>query len=476
MSGTPIRQPHEPGAGSGALRRSDTTSGRVPARAHARSSGRARLCQTCGADLTLSLIDLGYAPLASAFLPSGPPDCGDSALLRSGQAVPQTEPEAAPLRPETRYPLHARVCPSCWLVQTDPVLTPRELFPPDHLCLSSISDTRLADAQTFVGELAATYGLQPGDLVVEIGSNDGYLLRWFRARGQSVLGIDPSARAGLCAAAQGVPTLSEFFDAACGERLGARLHREGRAPRLIVALNVLTHIPDLVGALRGTAALLAHDGVLVAQVPHLTFVLSQGRFDLIRHETFTCPSLLALVHAASCAGLRIVEADIMGAERQTLRIVAARADSDRPEGASVATLLAAERAAGLDRAETYAGFTARAEAIRAGLIEFLTLAQDAGQRVVAYGAAARGSALLNYCAIGPDLIAACADRNPAKQGSLMPGSRIPVVSPSALRDMRPDVVLILPWNLRSEILDQSADLQAAGTRFVVATPDLSFVA
>jgi hypothetical protein len=407
----------------------------------------------CGAALTLSLIDLGFAPLA-------------------GAVVAPADAE----RPDTRYPLHARVCQSCWLVQTDPVLTPRELFPPELTYLSSVSETRLSGAKAFAEAMCGMLRLSPADHVVEIGSNDGYLLRWFRERGIPVFGVDPSARAGLDAAARGIPTLSEFFDATSGARLGARLGREGKAPRLVLALNVLTQVPDLVSFLAGVAHLLPLDGLFVAEVPHLQSVLSDGRFDLIRHEHFTCLSLLSLEQAAGRAGLRIVRAELCGPGDATLRIFAVPQDADRVEDATVAMLRSRERAAGLDRAETYSGFAQKAEAVRAGLIEFLTLAQEAGRRVAAYGAAAKGSALLNYCAIGPDLVVACADRNPAKQGMLLPGSRIPVVAPASLRDIRPDYLLLLPWNLAPEIMAQSDDLRSAGTQFVVAAPELSIIA
>ncbi|MFN0116279.1 MAG: methyltransferase domain-containing protein [Paracoccaceae bacterium] len=428
----------------------------VAAAGHGKARGRGRgaapqdpRCRACGRALALSVLDLGYAPVASTLLPASDPPV-----------------------PDTRFPLHLRVCEGCWLAQTDAAAAPADVFTHAYHDHSPVSGARVTGARQLADRMRAEFGLGPASLAVGIGSNDGYLLRWLAGAGVPVLGIEPSARAGLIAAQRGVPSLRAFFD----ESLGLRLARDGRRPALVAALNVLSQVPDPAGFLRGVAALLTGEAVLIAEFPHLLAVLRGGHFDMIHHKHCTLLSLIAAEGLFAAAGLRVFAAEECPAHGGGLRVFACLAGAARPEAPGVARLRDAERAAGLDRPDIYRGFRARAEETRAGLMDFLTQAQDAGRLVAAYGASARGNTLLNWCAVAPDLVACCADRNPAKAGSLLPGSRIPVVSPGHLRARRPDYILILPWNLRDEIIGELSDLRARGTQFVTAVPDLSIVA
>ena len=406
-------------------------------------------CRSCGAVLGVSMLDLGYAPLARNLVP----------MDRAGM-------------PETRYPLHLRACGRCWLAQTDAVLSRRELFPPDHPRLSSMSESRVAAAHRFAAALQADFDLPRDRPVIELGSNDGYLLRWFVRAGYPVLGIDPSARAGLAAALQGVPTLTEFFDA----DLGRRLHREGRRPSLVLALGLLNRVPDPLGFLGGVAALIDDAAVFAAEVPHLLPLCIGGRFERVHHEHQSILSLVAAERLFARAGLRVFDATTTPAGGGTLRLLACRDGAPRDPAPGLGVLRAREIDAGMEDAATLAGLMRKAEQIRAGLMDFLTQAQDAGRLVAAYGAGASGSTLLNWCAIGPDLVAFCADRNPAKQNKLMAGSRIPVLAPECLDDCRPDYVLILPADQQPEIMAQLSPLRTRGTQFVLAAPALTILA
>jgi SAM-dependent methyltransferase len=406
-------------------------------------------CRSCGTPLSITLVDLGFSPLANSYIPAD----------RAGA-------------PEARYSLHARVCPSCWLCQADDAVPATEIFDGHYAYFSSFSDSWLAHCRRYANQMADSLNLGPDSLVIEIASNDGYLLQYFVERGVPVLGIEPTANTAAEAEKKGVPTLVEFFT----EDLARRLAAEGRRPDLICSANVLAHVPDINDFVRGVAALLTGDAVYTVEFPHLLNLIREVQFDTIYHEHYSYLSLLAVETIFAEAGLRVFEVEELPTHGGSLRVHACLAASSRAERPGVAKVRADEAAAGFDRPEGYAGFAARCEAVRAGLLDFLSQAQDAGRSVAAYGAAAKGNTLLNYCGVGPDLISFCVDRNPAKQNTLLPGSHIPVLGPDALRDRRPDYVLILPWNLRTEIMGQLADLRAKGTQFVTAIPAISIMA
>lgn len=402
-------------------------------------------CRHCGAPLTLTLVDLGLSPLANSYVP---PD-------RAGSRDPA-------------YPLHARVCESCWLVQVDDAVPADEIFSADYAYFSSFSDSWLAHCRAYADQMTAKLRLGPDSLVVEIASNDGYLLQYFVQKGIPVLGIEPSGSVATVAQDKGVPTLVEFFGTALAERLVA----EGRRPALICSANVLAHVPDIDDFVGGVAVLLQGDAVYTVEFPHLLNLIEKVQFDTIYHEHYSYLSLLAVEAIFARAGLRVFEVEELPTHGGSLRVHGCLLAASHAEGPGLARVRAREKAARLDEPAGYRGFTARVEAVRDGLVGFLRTAKAEGKSVAAYGAAAKGNTLLNYAGIGPELIPFCVDRNPAKQNTLLPGSHIPVRPVEALRAAPPDYVVILPWNIRDEVTGQMADLSARGTRFVTAVPEI----
>lgn len=406
-------------------------------------------CRSCGAPLSLTLVDLGLQPLANSYVP----------LANARLADPV-------------YPLHARVCEKCWLVQVDDVVPAEDIFDGHYAYFSSFSDSWLKHCQAYAAKMTAELGLGPKSLVIEIASNDGYLLQYFARAGVPVLGIEPTANTAAEAEKKGVPTRVEFFTEANAKKLAA----EGKRPNLICSANVLAHVPDINDFVRGVAALLSGDAVYTVEFPHLLNMIRHVQFDTIYHEHYSYLSLIAVEKIFADAGLRVFEVEELPTHGGSLRVYGCRKAASHAERAGVAKVRADEAAAGFDRAEGYMGFTEKCEAVRAGLMDFLTQAQDAGRSVAAYGAAAKGNTLLNYCGIGADLIPFCVDKNPAKQNTLLPGSHIPVHDVDELRDSRPDYVVILPWNIKTEVIAQLGDLRAAGTQFVTAIPSISITA
>ncbi len=400
-------------------------------------------CRHCGTPMTLTLIDLGLSAVANSYVP----------LARAAE-------------PEPKYPLHVRVCETCWLVQLDQDVPAGQIFTADYAYFSSFSESWLAHARRYAETMIGRLDLGRDDLVIEIASNDGYLLKNFVAAGVPVLGVEPSASVAAAAEAAGVPTLVEFF----GEALARRLRDEGRRPALVCSANVLAHVPDINDFVAGIATLLSGEAIYTVEFPHLLRLIDEVQFDTIYHEHYSYLSLLAVERIFAAQGLRVFEVEEWPTHGGSLRVFACLAGAHHAEGPGLARVRAAEAAAGLDRAEGYRGFAERAEAVRRGLLDFLAEVRGQGRMVAAYGAAAKGNTLLNFCGIGPDLVAYCVDRNPAKQKTLLPGSRIPVFDVGELRRRRPDFVLILPWNLKDEVIGQLADLRAGGTRFVTAVP------
>jgi hypothetical protein len=406
-------------------------------------------CRHCGTEMPMTFVDLGLSAVANSYVPMDRADA-----------------------PEPKYRLHTRVCPACWLVQLDEDVPADQIFTADYAYFSSFSESWLAHARRYAEMMRARLHLGPGSLVIEIASNDGYLLRNFVAAGIPVLGIEPSASVAVAAEKIGVPTIVEFF----GEKLARRLRDEGRRPDLICSANVLAHVPDINDFVAGVATLLTGEAIYTVEFPHLLRLIAEVQFDTIYHEHYSYLSLLAVEKIFAAQGLRVFDVEELPTHGGSLRVHACREAARHPQYPGVAKVRADEAAARLDRPEGYLGFAEKVQAVRDGLLSFLNSAKVQGKTVAAYGAAAKGNTLLNYCQVGPDLIAYCVDRNPAKQNTLLPGSRIPVFDVDHLRRHRPDFVLILPWNLKDEIVRQLADLRAHGTSFVTAVPATAIIA
>ena len=400
-------------------------------------------CRSCGGRLGVTMADLGLQPASNAF-------------VTSLAAAPE----------EKRYPLRAKVCESCKLVQLDYDVAPQELFG-NYVYFSSYSDHWLVHARQYCEMARRRFGLNAKSLVVELASNDGYLLRNFIEMGVPVLGIDPSDTVAAAAERIGVPTLVEFF----GESLANTLAADGRQADLIIANNVLAHVPLLNDFVAGIAVLLKADGTVTIEFPHLLELIEHVEFDTIYHEHYSYFSLYAIEQAFSRHGLRLYDAERLPTHGGSLRIYAAH--SNRPgleDGALLRTLRAEESAAGLADLDTYPRFAERVENCRQSVLAFLATAKNEGRSVAAYGAAAKGNTLLNFCGVTPADISQVADRNPHKQSKFLPGTHIPVVSPEMLLQARPDYVLILPWNLQAEIRQQLQGIKEWGGRFVTPVP------
>jgi SAM-dependent methyltransferase len=400
-------------------------------------------CRSCGGRLTVTMADLGLQPASNAFLES-----------------------QAAIEHERRYPLRAKVCENCKLVQLDFDVAPEELFG-NYVYFSSYSDQWLAHAKAYCEMALKRFALTSESLVVELASNDGYLLKNFLKIGIPVLGIDPSDTVAAAAEKIGVPTLVQFF----GERVAKELSQQGRQADLIIGNNVLAHVPQLNDFVAGIAALLRTQGSVTIEFPHLLELIRHVEFDTIYHEHFSYFSLYAMEQVFRRHGLRLYDVERLSTHGGSLRIFAAHAArADLSDSASLREVRAQEEAAGLADLKTYMQFAKRVDECRDSLREFLAGAKRDGKRVAAYGAAAKGNTLMNFCGITPDDIAFVADRNPHKQNKLLPGTHIPVISPEELMQAKPDYVLILPWNLRDEISRQLADIKAWGGRFVTPVP------
>ncbi len=400
-------------------------------------------CRSCGGRLTVTMADLGLQPASNAFIES-----------------------LAAIRQEKRYPLRAKVCDICKLVQLDYDVAPEELFGNYHY-FSSYSDEWLAHAKAYCDMAQKRFGLDASSLVVELASNDGYLLKNFLKMGIPVLGIDPSDTVAAAAEKIGVPTLVRFF----GEKLARELVREGRQADLIIANNVLAHVPQLNDFVAGLALLLRPGGSVTIEFPHLLELIQQVEFDTIYHEHYSYFSLYAIEQVFSRHRLRIYDLERLPTHGGSLRIFASHAQrSDLDDSASLREARAQEKAAGIAELGTYMHFAKRVDECRDSLRDFLAGAKRDGKRVAAYGAAAKGNTLLNFCGVTPQDISFVADRSPHKQKKWLPGTHIPVVSPEELMQAKPDYVLILPWNLQHEIRRQLDGIKAWGGRFATPVP------
>lgn len=403
-------------------------------------------CRHCAAPLELPFIDLGASPPSNDYL--------SAEQLRG---------------PERWYPLRVLVCTHCWLLQTEDYAGADQLFSADYAYFSSISSSWLEHARGYVETMVERFSLSAESQVVEVASNDGYLLQYVRDAAIPCYGIEPTAGTAAAARAKGIEVVEAFFDRALGVRLAA----ERGGVDLMAANNVLAHVPDINGFVGGFVELLKPTGVATFEFPHLLRLVEQVQFDTIYHEHYSYLSLTAVQTLFAANGLEVFDVERIPTHGGSLRVFAQRAEEPTREvTGAVAALLAEEARAGMTRAAFYQGFQRRADEVKNAFVAYLIEARRQGLSVAAYGAAAKGNTLLNYAGVRADLLPYVVDRNPAKQGKFLPGSRIPIVGEERLRETRPDRVVILPWNLSREIGEQLAYIGEWGGRFVSAIPSL----
>jgi hypothetical protein len=401
-------------------------------------------CRHCEALLVDTFLDLGFAPPSNAYL--------SSAQLND---------------PERYYPLKLEVCTNCWLVQAESYSSADELFSPDYAYFSSVSSTWLEHAAKFARSMIQRLPLNPSSLVIEVASNDGYLLKNFVAAGIPCLGIEPTASTADAAEKLGIPVLRQFFT----ETLAKTLAGERRA-ELIVGNNVLAHVPDINDFVRGLKAVLKAGGTITLEFPHLMRLIEHRQFDTVYHEHYSYLSLYTVKRIFRTVGLRVTDVEELSTHGGSLRVFGCHEDDPRSDSETIASILNAEEQAGLRALGVYKEFQKHADAIKDNLLRFLIETKRVRRTIAAYGAAAKGCTLLNYAGIKPDLLPFVCDAAPSKQGKFLPGSHIPIVGPSALRDCKPDLVLILPWNIANEVISQHAYIRQWSGRFVTAVPEI----
>lgn len=420
-----------------------------------RSNGLKRLptlemprCRFCSAPLSRTVCDLGMSPPSNAY--------------RSAHDL---------RNPEIFYPLRAYVCECCWLVQLEQFQAAAEIFG-DYAYFSSYSDSWLEHCRLYVDAMIERIGLNSSSQVVEVASNDGYLLQFFKQAGVPVLGVEPAANVGAVAIEKGIPTRVAFFGVSTANRLKA----EGISADLLLGNNVLAHVPDINDFVEGLALLLAPQGTITMEFPHLLALMQNNQFDTIYHEHFSYLSLLATQGIFAAHNLTIFDVQTLPTHGGSLRIFARHSsNAAMPISERVAATVASERAAGLDQTPAYEAFRSQVESTKRSLLEFLIAAKDDGKSVVGYGAAAKGNTLLNYCGVRNDFIDYVVDRSPHKQGKFLPGTHLPVLPPERIAETKPDYVLILPWNLTTEIVEQMKVIRSWGGKFVVPIPQVTII-
>lgn len=402
-------------------------------------------CRFCHQELSRTFVDLGSTPLANSYLR-----------------------EERDIAAEKSYPLHARVCENCFLVQVEDVVPAEDIFS-DYAYFSSFSSSWVEHAKAYSEKLIEKLGLGKDSLVAEIASNDGYLLKHFVAKDIPVLGIEPAANVAKAAEKVGVKTEVAFF----GVETATRLAKNGLQADLMAANNVMAHVPDINDFIGGVPVLLGEEGVFTIEFPHLLNLIEKVQFDTIYHEHYSYLSLLTVEKILTAHGLRVFDVEELPTHGGSLRVFACHKSAQKyTDTAGLNALRKKEATAGLDTIAAYQNFTPRVEKVRDDLLAFLKTAKADGKKVAGYGAAAKGNTLLNYCGVGPELIDFVVDRNPEKQSTLLPGSHIPVFAPEKIATEKPDYVLILPWNLADEISREMAEVKGWGGQFVIPIPEL----
>ena len=407
------------------------------------------VCRSCGAPLVHTFADLGLSPVSNAF-------------VKAENAA----------RGEMFYPLHALVCEHCWLVQLEEASAAESHFHEEYAYFSSFSTSWLEHAKRYVDAMIRRFNLRADSRVMEIASNDGYLLQYFVKANIPCLGIEPTANTAAAARKIGVETHELFF----GRATAAHLSSDKGPVDLLLGNNVLAHVPDINDFVGGMPLILKPEGVITLEFPHLLKLIAENQFDTLYHEHYSYLSLTALMPVFQRAGLRVFDIEHLPTHGGSLRVYACHQTAHHAETRAVSACLEQERAAGLTRLDTYAAFGEQVRETKRALLTFLIGAKRDGCRIVAYGAAAKGNTLLNYCGIGTDFIDFAVDKNPVKQGKLLPGSRIPVHAPEAIFDSKPDYLLILPWNIKDEVMQQMAGIRDWGGRFVVPIPTVEILA
>ena len=412
------------------------------------ASNPANQCRFCKTELQHVFVDVGMSPLSNRFVSADDLN-----------------------KAETFYPLKTWLCDHCLLVQLEEFETPAQIFQ-DYVCFSSYSESWLQHCSEYVDSISERLALTGDSQVIELASNDGYLLQYFKNKGIPALGIEPASNVAAVARQKGIDTIDEFF----GKALAARLCEEQGKADLLLGNNVLAHVPELNDFVAGMKILLKSSGSITMEFPHLLQLMEQCQFDTIYHEHFSYFSFLAVTKIFSAHGLKIYDVDELPTHGGSLRIYACHEqNSDMTVQAAVDKLLAREKAAGLAELDTYLHFTDKVLRCKASLLRLLLAKQEEGCKVVAYGAPAKGNTLLNYCGIRQDLLAYTVDRNPHKQGSFLPGVHIPVYAPEKIMEDKPDFVLILPWNLQQEITTQMSAIRDWGGQFIVPIPEARII-
>jgi SAM-dependent methyltransferase len=404
-------------------------------------------CRLCGKELEHSFVDLGMSPLCESFLTADQLD-----------------------RMEPFFPLHTYVCDDCFLVQLKEYVSPGEIFS-EYAYFSSYSTSWVAHAQSYCRMIKERLGLGPDSLVVELASNDGYLLQHFLPLGVPVLGIEPAENVAREAIAKGIPTRVDFF----GERLARRLAETDQKADLIVGNNVLAQVPDLNDFVAGISILLKPDGVVTLEFPHIEKLIAENQFDTIYHEHFSYFSLSTIQRLAERHRLKVIDVEELPTHGGSLRVYLAHATSRRQPGYSVGVLMELERTTGILDIATYQAFGEQVKKTKRELLSFLIEARNSGKKICGYGAPGKGNTLLNYCGIGPDFLDFTVDRNPYKHGRFTPGMHIPIYPVEAIAEAKPDYLLILPWNLKNEIVEQMHFIQEWGGKLIVPIPEVSII-
>lgn len=402
-------------------------------------------CRFCGTKLQHTFVDLGMSPLCESFL--------------SAEHLNQMEPF---------YPLHVYVCENCFLVQLEAYVTPEHIFT-DYAYFSSYSDSWLAHAEKYAGQMIERFGIGTSSFVVELASNDGYLLQYFVEQKVPVLGIEPAANVAAVAVEKGVPTLVKFF----GRETARELANSGRQADLLLGNNVLAQVPDINDFVGGMKILLKPGGVITMEFPHLQRLMEENQFDTIYHEHFSYFSLLTAEKVLAAHGLTLFDVEELRTHGGSLRIfVRHTEDFSKPVTSHVGDLRVREESAGYTKIENYSRFAEQVKETKRKLLEFLIQAKRSGKKIVGYGAPGKGNTLLNYCAIRSDFLDYTVDRNPYKHGRFLPGTHVPIFPPEHIKETQPDYLLILPWNLKDEIIKQNAFIREWGGKFVVPIPEV----